>query len=179
VFKIYAMNEDRQNFIWKDVRYVGMSKRIEARFAQHLACTDPDQPEKNAWMQSVLGRGVLPGLWCVEEIEEAKAAREREQHWIRYAIGQGADLLNKQITYTPEERIKAHQERAEYYARIQELLLQGYFVKRSVYWHPSSLKGLPAVKPTKRITVVDFVSLYIRGEQDEVVALGECSDTFF
>jgi hypothetical protein len=179
VFKIYAMNEDRKNFIWEDVRYIGMSKRIEARFAQHLACSDPDQPEKNDWIRLLLSQGTIPGLWCVETIDDdIKKAREREQYWIRYAMSQGAQLFNKQVTYTPEERIKAHQERAEYYAQIQELLQQGHFVKRSVYWYPSSVKGYPPIK-SKSITTIGFVKLYVKDAQGKMVALTQCSDAFF
>jgi hypothetical protein len=171
---------NKTSFRWCDLIYIGLSRNVAARYAQHLACLEESQEEKNAWVRGVLAQGRKPLLWILQDdIETIEEGRAREQYYIRYAISQGAKLFNKQITYTPEERVKAHQERAAYYAQIQELLLQGHFVKRSVYWHPSSVSGFTDIKPTKRITSIGFLSLYVKDTQGEMVALSTCPDTFF
>ncbi|HEU0004048.1 MAG TPA: hypothetical protein VFQ36_24295, partial [Ktedonobacteraceae bacterium] len=113
---------------------------VLARYAQHLACREADSNEnKDEWIRGVLVSGKLPPVHEIEKLATIEEGREREQYWIRYAISQGAKLLNRQITMTEQEKIERHARRAARYARIEEMLESGIYVKREGVWYPTSL----------------------------------------
>lgn len=119
---------------WKDLKYIGISQDILARFAQHVACLDDSHEEKNLWMQGEIMEGRMPLLCLLEgDLESVVHARTREQELIRYAMAQGAVLFNRQITYIGDEQAQAAEERAKRYAaylvRRAELNSQGIYVK--------------------------------------------------
>jgi hypothetical protein len=130
MYQVYALAGPLESITWSDMFYIGASRRIEYRYSQHIACSDSCQEEKNELVRSILAQGKMPSLWLLQgEIEDAKEARAREQYFIRYAISQGANLLNKQITYTDKERQKSSENRALRYAEITEVLRSGTYVK--------------------------------------------------
>src|SRR6266568_2384494 len=142
-YTVYALVEPVEPVslvTWKNVRYIGLSVNVLARYAQHLACRSDDSNEdKNEWVMSVLVAGKLPQLHEIEKLETLEEGRAREQFWIRYAMSQGANILNRAITYTEQERIQVHQERAIRHAQMGAILEQGIFVKQPDAWYPPGL----------------------------------------
>lgn len=180
MYTAYALAEPLESITWKDLMYIGISQNIQYRYGQHLSCSDDSQKEKNIWVRGLLSQEQYPSLWLLQDgIETIKEAREREQYFIRYAMSQGAILLNKQITYIGNEREVARQQRETNYAEIQKLKQRGYFVKRSVFWHPSTITGERSTIVYTRIHMRDFVFLLMKNEQGAYVPLGTCSDACF
>jgi predicted GIY-YIG superfamily endonuclease len=178
-YTIYALATPGQNPVWTDIKYIGASVNIQYRFSQHLSNHSKDQKDKYIWIQSLLAEGTAPTLCWLEEIEGRKEALGREQYWIRYAMSQGAKLFNRAITYTGEERLKAHQERAAYYAEIENLLLKGYFVKRSVYWYPSSLAHNYLHFAGNSLHLIDLHTHFLKDENGDFVSIRNCSHSLF
>lgn len=139
-YTVYVLLEPDMPVEWRNVRYVGLSTNVLARYAQHLACREADSNEdKNEWIQGVLASGKLPPVHEIEKLATIEEGRAREQYWIRYAMSQGANILNRQITYIGTEREQAKIEREIRYARIGAIIEQGIFVKRRYAWYPSRL----------------------------------------
>ena len=139
-YTIYALVEPGEPITWKTVRYIGQSTNVLSRYAQHLACrTDDANEDKSEWIQDLLREGKLPILYDLEQAETVEQARAREQYYIRYAMSQGADILNRQITYIGNEREEARVRREIRYAKIGAIIEQGIFVKRKYAWYPSRL----------------------------------------
>lgn len=176
----YALAGPLEAITWPDIVYIGISQDVQSRYKQHLACSDDSQQEKNVWVSALLAQGHCPSLWLLQDqISEVQEARNREQYFIRYAMSQGAKLLNKQITYIGNEREIARQQREAQYREIQKLKQQGHFVKRSIFWHPSTVTGERSTIAYTRIHMRDFVFLLMKNEQGEDVPLGTCSDASF
>lgn len=180
-YTVYALTDQLEHVTWKDVRYIGLSVNIQARFAQHLACRSDDSNEdKNEWIQGVLAQGRLPMLHKIEEqIATIEQGRAREQHWIRYAMSQGADILNRQITYTDQERTEVHARRAIRYAQIAEILAQGTYVKRGDgregHWYPSRLLGRYCVL----IEASETLTTGLKARDGSLVRIYDASDEEF
>jgi hypothetical protein len=138
-YTIYTLSAPAESIEWKDIRYIGMSMDIFSRFKQHLTPHDDINPEKTGWIQGSLVHGRKPTLGMIEEVGTKEEARQREQYWIRFAMAQGAELFNRAITYTEEERVAAYRKRAIRYASVEKLLARGIYVKREAVWYPSSL----------------------------------------
>jgi len=78
----------------KAVFYVGISKNIQRRYKQHLACSGLNF-KLNIRIQEILQSGLLPELELIEHAMEGFAkAREREKFWIAYHVQQGDTLMN-------------------------------------------------------------------------------------
>lgn len=179
-YTIYALAEPKGNdTTWTDVRYIGMSTNVQSRFAQHLACRSSDANEdKSEWIQSLLRDGKLPLLREIEKSATVEEGRAREQYWIRYAISQGADILNRQITYTEEERIQVHQQRAIRNAQMGAILEQGIFVKSPDAWYPPRLHK--AMSDTSgRIPIYEVFEVFFMNEQGVQFNLVESPDEDF
>jgi hypothetical protein len=138
-YTIYTLSAPGACIEWRDIRYIGMSIDVFSRFKQHLSRHDDTNPEKTAWIQHLLAQGRTPTLGTIEEVGTREEARKREQYWIRYAMAQGADLLNRAINSTEQERTEVHRRRAMRYASVEKLLARGIYVKREAVWYPSSL----------------------------------------
>lgn len=187
MFTIYALTEPKgEQTTWRDVRYIGMSKNVQYRYSQHIACHDTSQEDKNRWVRSLLGRGIVPALHKVETIEIESQAREREQYWIRHAMSQGADLFNRAITYIGDERQKAQEERAIRYAKIQKILESGTYVKRVDRWYPTGIypaMGGNASTPIRdrimRVSVEEMINGQFASSQGETRTLKTASDEEF
>lgn len=190
LYTIYALAIPQKNITWKEIKYIGMSRNVQYRYSQHLSMHDKDQKDKTAWIESVLASGNQPFLCILEkDIEGERHAREREQYWIRYAMGQGAELFNRAITYTEEERLEAHQKRTAFYAEVEKLICQGKFVKRSVYWHPTSLvdrcmlvlrlDGQGHLREVIDMSYIDSLSYFLKDESGELVSVHDCSSALF
>lgn len=78
--------------IHRDIRYVGMSKNVEARYKQHLHCHTNQY--KNFWIQDLRSRGLLPELEIIEKIRGKFQALCHEDYWIQHYLDQGANLTN-------------------------------------------------------------------------------------
>lgn len=139
-YTVYVLLEPDMPVAWANVRYVGLSTNVLARYAQHLACREADSNEdKNEWIQGLLVQGKLPPVHEIEKLGTIEEGRAREQYWIRYAMSQGADILNRQITYIGNEREQAKIRREIRNAKIGAIIEQGIFVKRRDAWYPSHL----------------------------------------
>lgn len=178
-YTVYALTDRLEHVTWKDVRYVGLSINLAHRFQQHLSCSDTSSQDKNEWIRSVLAQGRLPILHKIEEnIDTIQQGRAREQYWIRYAISQGADILNRQITYTEEERIHIHQKRAIRHAQMGAILEQGIFVKQPDAWYPPSLRKRMS-DSGERIHMYEVFDVFFLGEQGIPMNLVESPDKDF
>ena len=91
-YDIYALIDPRNGAI----RYIGMSFDADERFKQHLNC-EGNNERKNAWIQGLKNRGLLPVLAIVEVVEGRLRTLEREQYWIQFYAEQGADLINLEV----------------------------------------------------------------------------------
>lgn len=179
-YTIYALTAPLEHITWKDVRYVGMSINPTYRFQQHLSRSDTTNGDKNDWIRSLLLQDKTPLLHEVEVVETIEQAREREQYWIRYAIEQGATVFNRAITYTEEERTEVHRKRAIQYAKIAQLIQEGHFVKRSVYWHPSGLNGKADLRKTAhRIKLWEMHKYLFENQQGVLCSIADSTDIDF
>lgn len=89
-FVVYALSDPRDSTI----RYVGISKNMDRRIKEHLACIGLNF-QKNIWIQGLLVNGLKPTLIVIEKgILGLKAAKERERYWIRYHLNNNAPLTN-------------------------------------------------------------------------------------
>ncbi len=87
---IYALVDPRTNVI----RYVGKTKTLSKRLAQHLSKTSLRKlTHKNNWIRSLLQHGLVPTL-RVLEITDLTSANDREIHWIARLRQIGVRLVN-------------------------------------------------------------------------------------
>jgi hypothetical protein len=124
-YTIDTLSAPAEHIEWKNIRYIGMSINIFSRYKRYLAPHEDTNPEKAAWIQDLLAHGQPPTLGVIEEVGTIEEARQREQYWIRFAIARGAELLNRAIWYTEEERAAMHRRRAIRYACVEKLLARG------------------------------------------------------
>lgn len=94
MYAIYTLIDPRN----EQVRYVGMTKDVYARFAQHVAC-DGSNPRKDAWIQELKALNLLLSMKVVERSDTAERARKREHYWIEHyqylGIQNDLPLLNQ------------------------------------------------------------------------------------
>jgi hypothetical protein len=178
-YTIYTLSAPGERIDWKDIRYIGISIDVFSRFKQHLASHDDTNPEKTAWIQGLLAHGQKPTLGMIEEVETREHAREREQYWIRYAMEQGANVLNLAITYIAEERAEVHRRRALHYRAVEKLLARGTYVKRSATeWYPSSLLDRHLHRGY-RYFHLDILDVFFITSEGNEVSVGNASDAEF
>lgn len=176
-YTVYALVEPVENFTWAHVRYIGMSTNVLSRYAQHLSCRSADSnDDKNEWIQRLLRSGQLPVLYDLEQLETKEQALEREQYYIRYAMSQGAHLLNHAITMTEQEKMERHIRRARLYAQIEKMLASGTFVKREGVWYPTSVLDRYM---RRDLHVLAMKDLYFVTQHGQVVSLFYASDEDF
>lgn len=179
MFTIYVLAGPKEQPTWEDVRYVGMSVNAAYRFQQHLSCSDTSNEDKNNWIRGLLVQDTLPLMRRVEEVEGEKEAREREQYWIRHAMSQGAELLNRAITYTDEERAEVHARRAIRYAKVAQILAQGIYVKRwTGNWYPSRLLDRYSVR-NRPVTLLSSHDVFFSDQSGRPVSIYDASDEEF
>lgn len=78
----------------KAVFYVGISKNVQRRFKQHLACAGLNF-KLNIRIQEILQSGLIPELELIERaIPGPDKAREREKFWINHHTQLGDILTN-------------------------------------------------------------------------------------
>ncbi len=89
--QIYALVDPRDGA----VRYVGVSKKVQARLAQHLS---EIQNSKRAWLSELKASGLSPEIKILETVEIEgdidSSSLEREQYWINTLLQLGAPLTN-------------------------------------------------------------------------------------
>lgn len=86
----YRLRDPRNNTVF----YVGISKNIQRRYKQHLACSGLNF-KLNLRIQEILRCGLVPEMEIIEPaILGANEAREREKHWINHHTQQGDLLTN-------------------------------------------------------------------------------------
>jgi DNA-binding XRE family transcriptional regulator len=77
------------------VRYVGVSKEVQTRLAQHIRET---QNAKREWLSELKESGLSPEVEILETIEMEgdidTSSLEREQYWINALLQSGAPLTN-------------------------------------------------------------------------------------
>ena len=177
-YTVYLLTEPSEQFSWTDVRYVGLSVNVLYRYQQHLSCHG-ENAEKNEWIQGLLAQGKTPGLYQAEELQAATLlqGRQREQYWIRYAMSQGAELLNIAIVYTDEERLEASENRAIHNARVADLLARGIYVKRYGHGYPGRL--LAPYEGDRKYTIVNARYHFIKLANGKQVSIEEATDEEF
>lgn len=177
-YLIYVLTEHEQFTTWSDVKYVGLTNNALRRYAQHVY-GDRGNAQKAAWTEDLLRQGKTPHMFKVEEdIQSQKLAREREQCWIRYALSQGAKLLNRAISYTEKEREEAQQWRIERYAQIAALLAQGIYVKRCGPHHYPN----PLIDPylgERYATILNANTIYFETAEGKRIDLEHATDDEF
>lgn len=134
MYTIYALADPRDCV----VRYIGMSTNVHQRLTHHLSCTGTNE-RKNTWIRELLANDKAPVLYEIEQVEGEEQGRAREQHWIRYCLKRGVDLVNVAITMTVEEKLEVHRKRTAFYEKISQALASGIYVKRYGIWYPSRL----------------------------------------
>lgn len=86
-----------------EVGYVGITINPEARLLQHLT-SEQTNPAKNEWIQSLKSQNLSIRMNIIEIVEDIKAAREREKHWIKAYISDGVSLYNTQHALRPSKK---------------------------------------------------------------------------
>lgn len=89
---VYALGDPRT----QQIHYIGVTKNVYRRYAQHLNDEIYANDGKNAWMEGIKKAGTVPTLAILESNVAGSKAREREQYWIQYYLDQGAPLSNIQ-----------------------------------------------------------------------------------
>ena len=178
---LYALTEDVEEFAWEFVRYIGITVNPEYRYHQHLSFHDRDASDKNEWIADCLTHGKTPRMFLLEEIPPSINAREREQIFIRFAMEQGADVLNRAITYTDEERIEAQQWREERNARVVAILAKGIYVKRFTgeFYPPRLLSRYAPPLTNPPISMVNCLDICFETKDHEVRSIQEATDNEF
>ncbi len=181
-YTVYALVEPVEPVslvTWKNVRYIGLSNNVLARYSQHLACRAADSNEdKNEWVTSVLVAGKMPQLHEIEKTVTIEQGRAREQYWIRYAIAQGAALLNRAITYTEQERLQAKIDSAAWNAKAGAIMQQGVFIKRSHAFYPPEMRKV-LNEDSGRIRIYHVHEIYFLNEQGILCNLVESTHEDF
>jgi hypothetical protein len=83
-----------------EVRYVGQTKNVWKRYGTHLTMMQ-GSVAKQGWFLELQQRQQLPVLKILEAAVERSQAKIREQWWINYYRGDGADLVNAKATRGP------------------------------------------------------------------------------
>jgi DNA-binding XRE family transcriptional regulator len=101
--QIYALIDPRDG----TVRYVGVSKEVQTRLAQHIRET---QNAKREWLSELKESGLSPEVEVLETIEIVgdvdTSSLEREQYWINVLLQSGAPLTN--ISGIPRAQSRKH-----------------------------------------------------------------------
>lgn len=107
MYTIYVLEDQRYSEI-ASIRYVGLTKDVYSRFAQHVQCAGNNQ-EKNAWVQELKSANIMLVMRTIETVETLEDAREREEYWIQHFLSQGSRILNQQIapSFTYEDFLMA------------------------------------------------------------------------
>lgn len=84
---VYSLSDPRTN----EVRYVGKSVNVKARFNAHLS--GYSAPQVREWIQTLRDADLRPVLTILETVRGVPL-NEREQWWIAEMKRQGARLLN-------------------------------------------------------------------------------------
>ncbi len=86
----YRLRDPRDNSVF----YVGISKNIQRRYKQHLACSGLNF-KLNLRIQEILQSGLLPELEIVEKsMPGLTKSKERERFWINHHVAAGYILTN-------------------------------------------------------------------------------------
>ena len=85
---IYGLVDPRT----KEIRYIGKSMRVKARFRDHLK--DPAKTHKANWIKSLKKLNLIPTLVILEEIADNEDWISREIFWIKTAREKGWNLVN-------------------------------------------------------------------------------------
>ena len=90
MYSIYTLSDPRT----EDVKYIGISCNVKARYAQHMSNHKETNPEKKAWIEELKEQHLHPALGILETIPEKDKALRREVYWIQIYARQGAMLVN-------------------------------------------------------------------------------------
>jgi hypothetical protein len=93
---IYALTDPDSG----EVRYVGQTKDVWKRYSGHLLMAK-GSASKHGWFKDLQQRQRGPLLKILEEHIETHEAKAREEWWIKYYRGDGADLVNAKATRGP------------------------------------------------------------------------------
>jgi|SRR5579862_430088 len=89
MYFIYALADPRTGIIW----YIGITTDMHRRFMQHVGCQG-NNLEKNTWIRALRSETLLPALKILESVPTNQQAREREDYWIQWYLGEGMPLTN-------------------------------------------------------------------------------------
>jgi len=87
---VYELIDPRTN----EIRYVGITTRLEVRFTQHLNGINDINEHKTAWIQELKEQGLQPQMRIIETVDSREKARERERYWVRHYLDQNIQLTN-------------------------------------------------------------------------------------
>jgi GIY-YIG catalytic domain len=87
---VYKLSDPRTNF----VHYVGLTKNVHKRYAQHLQFPSTHNETKGSWLLGLERDGLMPVVEVIECGLSWETGREREKFWIRYYQSQSAPLTN-------------------------------------------------------------------------------------
>ncbi len=93
--RVYALADPRDD----SIRYVGYSSDPCKRFREHLRGKADGNEEKEAWIAELRDAGTRPELVILEEVEDPRAVREREDRWILHHLHRGEPLTNWQAAF--------------------------------------------------------------------------------
>src|SRR6266487_2241180 len=89
-YTIYKLSDPRTNLI----HYVGLTKNIHKRYAQHLLFPFVGNETKGNWLLNLEKDGLMPVLEVIEHDLSWEVGKQREKFWIRYYQSQNAPLTN-------------------------------------------------------------------------------------
>jgi hypothetical protein len=95
---IYTLADPRTG----QVRYVGATSDVGARFKTHRSCKGGDNYPRKAWLAELRALGLTPVCVVLEEGPGTGYADERK--WIAFYLAIGADLTN--VRHTPAEQVR-------------------------------------------------------------------------
>jgi hypothetical protein len=95
VYAVYALEDPRYTDITR-IRYVGLTKDVYTRFAQHVQCSGGNL-KKNSWVQELKSLNIMFTMRTVETVETLDEAREREGYWMSRYFSLGAHLFNQYV----------------------------------------------------------------------------------
>lgn len=104
MYTIYRLIDPRD----KQVRYIGLTNDVYARFSQHLKCEE-ENIKKNVWIRELRQANVMLIMETIEVKGTLEEARECEDRWIKEYLSQGCNLFNLQISkaFTYEDFLSA------------------------------------------------------------------------
>jgi hypothetical protein len=99
-YAIYALIDPRYTSNHHEIRYIGITNDVYARFRQHLHCNGANL-EKDVWIKELKSSQFMLIMRTLEVVDGIAKARMREKYWIQHYKCIGAYLFNKKSIDEP------------------------------------------------------------------------------